>query len=132
MKVFIANFSRANYLWPTCLDQGTIATVDDVDVHHFWEARDRKGYVAYTIAHKKTVRGETPTTPVASRWYGIMDVISETSSDLWIHREKEGLWWTTSTSAPVEIELHQRTGAAGMGEYQLHKSCTPWMNRAKN
>ena len=134
MKVFIANFGRANYLWPTCLERGTIATVDDVDVHPFWEARDREGYVAYSIAHKKTVRGETPTKPVASRWYGLMDVISGTSGDLWIHREKEGLWWTMSSAEPVHIELHAPTDPAGKGpgEYQLHKPCTAWSNRTKN
>lgn len=134
MKVFIANFGRANFLWPTCLGRGTIATVDDGDVHPFWEARDRDGYVAYTVTHKKTVRGETPIKPVASRWYGLMDVISETAGDLWIHREKEGLWWTTSTAAPVQIELHPLTdaGVKRPAEYQLHKPCTAWLNRARS
>ena len=66
MKVFIANFGQQNYLWPACLERSTVATINKVQVHPFWEARDRKGYVAYALANMKTARGETPTPSVAS------------------------------------------------------------------
>src|SRR5438309_2340820 len=105
MKVFIANFGQGNALWPECLASRTIATVENEQVHHFWVAGDRDGYIEFTLANLKTVRGETPTRPVASRWYGLIDVISQTSGDIWIHREKEELWWTISRPDQVQTDL---------------------------
>ena len=130
MKAFIANFGQHNYLWPTCRSRATVATMDDADVHPFWVARDRLGYVDYSIGHKKTVRGETPTRPVASRWYGLMDVISETSGDIWIHREKEQLWWTTSTNAEALVEERPAFDPSRSSTvFEIHKPCEPWSDR---
>jgi hypothetical protein len=33
MQVYIANFGRANFLWPECQDTGTIAVLDDEETH---------------------------------------------------------------------------------------------------
>lgn len=131
MKVFIANFGQQNYLWPKCLARATVATMDDLDVHPFWLARDRQGYIEYSIAHKKTVRGEFPTRPVASRWFGLADVIGSTADDIWIHREKEQLWWTTSKPGELIIEEHPSFDPARHGPtvFELHKPAEPWTDR---
>lgn len=133
MKVFIANFGQSNYLWPDCLARGTVATFDSEQIHKFWLAGDRKGYIEYALANMKTVRGETPTRPVASRWYGLMDVISDTSGDLWIHREKEQLWWTVSRDLPVESERKAASGRERNGDvvFELHKPSDPWSDRSR-
>ena len=131
MRVFIANFGEQNYLWPECRRRNTVATFDDADVHRFWEARDRAGYIEYSIAHKTTVRGAAPTRPVASRWYGLTDTISQTAGDIWIHREKAELWWTTTTDDPVQIDLRPSNNPKrhGPNVYEVHKPCTGWSNR---
>lgn len=131
MKVFIANVGQQNYLWPECLRRSTVATINNMGVHPFWEARDRKGYVSYALSRLKTARGETPTPSVASRWYGLTDEIANTSGDIWIHREKEELWWTTSRADPVEIAVNLSLNAARDGPeiFELHKPCDPWADR---
>ena len=79
MRVFIANFGQSNYLWPECLKRSTVATIDNVGVHPFWESHDRAGFTDYAVAHLKTARMETPTRPVASRWFGLNDAIANTN-----------------------------------------------------
>jgi hypothetical protein len=130
MRVFIANFGRANYLWPECRERKSVAVLDDEDVHPFWLARDRPGYIAYCETHKKTAAGIAPTRPVASRWYNLLDIVSETEDDLWFHREKDELWWTHSTDAAPATELAADPG--GQRVYVVHKQCQPWSDRSKS
>src|SRR5690349_2802989 len=74
-------------------------------VHGFWERSDRAGYIDYCMQHLKAASGISPTRPVASRWFNLMTIISETAGDVWIHREKEQLWWTVSKPDEPEITL---------------------------
>lgn len=131
MKTFIANFGRANYLWPRCKEHATVATLDDEDLHPFWESGDRSGYVAYAIAHKKSAAGLTPTKPVASRWFNLATTISETSNDLWIHREKDELWWTFTKPDPIQttIEPTSEPGRSSARVYIIQKPAHSWSNK---
>ena len=131
MKVYIANFGQGNYLWPACLSENTIATIDNERVHSFWLAGDRAGFIDYAMQNLKTARNEHPTKSVASRWYGINDDVAETAGDLWIHREKNHLWWTISRAGPVEITLRPSAypDRDGPNIYELHKPSHPWSNR---
>lgn len=133
MKTFIANFGRANYLWPNCQERSTVATFEDIDLHPFWESGDRESYIAYAVANKKSAAGITPTKPVASRWFNLSTIITETTGDLWIHREKEELWWAISTKSPVEITLEPSNEKERVGEnvYVIQKPTTPWSNKDK-
>ena len=133
MRVFIANFGQANYLWPECLRRSTIATVDNVGVHRFWENQDRPGFIDYALANMKTAQKETPTRSVASRWFGINDAIANTNGDTWIHREKEQLWWTVSRPEPMLTALMPSINPGRDGDtiYELHKPADPWSNRSK-
>lgn len=133
MKTFIANFGRANYLWPRCKEQATVATFEDEDLRPFWEGADRSGYIAYAIAHKKSAAGITPTRPVASRWFNLATIVSETSNDLWIHREKDELWWTITKPDPVKTTMEpssepERTGSR---VYVIQKPAHSWSNKDK-
>jgi hypothetical protein len=131
MKIFIANFGNENYLWPKCLELGTVATINNEILQPFWERGDRKGFIAHALAHQKTARGEVPTRSVASRWFSLMEAISETSGDLWIHRAKEELWWTTTRDEPVQIELAASFNPSRDGPqiYEFHKSAEAWSDR---
>lgn len=133
MKTFIANFGKANYLWPDCRGKSTVATLEDEDIHPFWESGDREGYIAHAIANKKSAAGLTPTKPVASRWFNLATIISETSGDLWIHREKEELWWTISQAEPVQITLEPTSEKErkGTGVYIIRKPTNQWSNKDK-
>src|SRR5436190_2076553 len=105
MRTFIANFGRENYLWPECLARPSVATLEDEDLRPLWVAGDREGYIAQCIGTKKTAAGITPTRSVASRWFNLAQIVSSTEGDLWIHCEKNQLWWTTSRSGEVQISL---------------------------
>jgi hypothetical protein len=53
----------------------------------------------------------TPTRPVASRWFNLMSTIVESAGDVWIHREKDQLWWTISLrDAPSFEPLKEPVG----------------------
>ena len=82
MSVFIANFGRENYEWPHCLKRGTIATMNDVGVHGFWEQGEREAYIQEQMKGK-TWAGITPPKQVASRWFNLMTIVSQSSGDIW-------------------------------------------------
>jgi hypothetical protein len=134
MKVFIANFGRGNYEWPRCHEGGTVATMNAEAVHRFWLTGDREGYINNCIAHIKTPSGRTPTKPVASRWYNLMTIISETVDDVWIHREKDQLWWTVSKAdAPtITEEIEPNSLQKSPRVCVCHKPCESWSNHNKN
>ena len=128
MKVFIANFGRENYLWPECLHRGTIATMNDEEVHPFWLIGDKEGYINYCMAKLKTARGIAVAKPVASRWYNLLNILMETDGDIWIHRQKETLWWTVSTGqeATSSLEVDHKPLRPNAKVYVYHKPCTGW------
>ncbi|MER8368044.1 hypothetical protein [Mesorhizobium sp. M1378] len=129
MKVFIANFGRENYAWPDCLTRSTIATMNDVAVQGFWEDGDREGYIQNRMRLHKTAAGKTPTRSVASRWFNLMTAIVESEVDIWIHREKDQLWWTTSRSDPATFERFKETVGDRRDVIICHKPCDPWSNK---
>jgi hypothetical protein len=133
MRVFIANFGRGNYDWPVCLARNAVATMDAEAAHSFWVQGDRDGYVNYCIRHFKTAAGITPTRPVASRWFNLMTVVAETSADIWIHREKDELWWALSKSDPPTITLEDDPNplAGAPRVYVCRKPCDPWSNKSE-
>jgi hypothetical protein len=128
-KVFIANFGQENYEWPVCLDSATVATMNEVAAQKFWEAGDREGYILSRLSGK-TAAGLTPTRPVASRWFNLMTIISETAGDIWIHREKNQLWWTTSRPEPAYFV--ERTEPVGQRREVIvcHKPCEQWSDHS--
>lgn len=130
MKVFIANFGRENYAWPNCLARGTIATMNPVNAQPFWEANDREGYIQHRLKGK-TAWGFTPTKPVASRWFNLMSIVSETAGDIWIHREKDRLWWTTSQAGAPSFERLIEPIGDHRDVVICHKSCDPWSNKSR-
>jgi hypothetical protein len=131
LKVFIANFGRENYAWPDCLARSTIATMNDVTVQGFWEADDRESYIQTMIRDHKTAAGTTPTRAVASRWYNLMSTVAQTSGDVWMHREKDVLWWTTSKGNPASFEPLKETVGLIRDVIICHKPCDPWSNKSR-
>jgi hypothetical protein len=131
MKVFIANFGRENSAWPDCLARSTIATMNDVSVQGFWEAGDRESYIQHRMKYSKTAAGIVPTRPVASRWFNLMTTVAETAGDVWIHREKDHLWWTISRQqAPTFHPLKEPVGDR-RDLIICHKPCDPWLNKSR-
>lgn len=132
MKVFIANFGRENYEWPECKRRGSVATMNALDAQKYWEAGDREGYISSRIANDRTAAGLIPTKPVASRWFNLMTIVSETAGDLWIHRAGERLWWTISTAQPPEYIRKTEAIARGREVVVCHKPCQPWSDVTKS
>ncbi|MHA2798769.1 hypothetical protein [Vibrio harveyi] len=126
MAVYVANFGRENYAWDECLRRSTIATMNDLGVHPLWEAGDREGYVDYAFKHFRTSKnGKVPKT-LASRWFNLMTIINESEGDIWIHRDKDDLWWTTSLPEPSTFETIREPIGNNDEVVICHKPCEKW------
>lgn len=131
MKVYIANFGRQNYEWPACRDRGTVATMNSVEAQKFWAANDRESYVAYRMAHDTTAAGKKPTKATASRWFNLMSIVTETAGDVWVHKDGEELWWTTSRSDVPSFETKIEPIERGREVVVCHKPCALWSNQTR-
>ncbi len=131
MKTFIANFGHANYIWPACLERSTVATFEDEDLRPLRLARDREAFIQRCMETRTTARGITPTRPVASRWFNLAGIITATENDLWVHREKNELWWTITRPDPVVVEVQPAFHPDSVVEkiFVLHKPALPWSNK---
>jgi hypothetical protein len=129
MSVFIANFGRENYAWPECLRRSTIATMNEVGAQRFWLNSDREGYIEYRQKHSKTARGEVPIKPVASRWFNLMSIVSQSEGDYWIHRDGDNLWWTKSGYGEPTYEELIEPIEQNRHVVMCHKECEPWSNK---
>ena len=130
-RVFIANFGRENYEWSNCLRRSTVATMNSVETHDLWLAGEREAFIQTSMLVEKTALGLAPTRSVASRWFNLMTIIAETSGDIWIHREKNELWWTESLPDAPTFELSEDpTGNKPKPVYVCHKPCKPWSSKS--
>lgn len=131
MKVYIANFGRQNYEWPICRERGTVATMNAVDAQKYWEANDREGYVSSRMANDTTAAGKKPTKATASRWFNLMTTVAETAGDVWVHKDGDELWWTTSRSEGPSFERKKEPIERGREVVICHKPCETWSNKSK-
>jgi hypothetical protein len=132
-RTFIANFGKENFAWGECLSNSIIAVLDDEGVHHFWQAGDKAGYIAYAQKHFKTASGTKVPRPVASRWYNLNDVLLKTADDLWIHRQRNEVWWTRSSNDAPQTKViddpRPRSGNSTGKVILYFKKCTGWSNK---
>ena len=131
MQVFIANFGRQNYEWSVCKVRGTVATMNAVSVQHLWEVGDRKSYVENRMANDLTAAGNKPTRATASRWFNLMTTVSETVGDIWVHKDGDELWWTTSLPDAPKFETKIEPIDRGREVVICHKKCDPWRNQSR-
>jgi hypothetical protein len=132
-NVYIANFGRANYEWPFCLERNTVATMIHAATKPFYDASDKNAFIDWCVANRKTASGITPTRAVASRWYGAMKTIESTEGDIWIHRQDAKLWWTVSkdTNPTWEEKESQDPAQKGNMTFVCHKPCETWSDKNK-
>jgi hypothetical protein len=121
MAVYIANFGKENYEWQECLRRGTIATMNEVSLFPLWRNGDKEAYIQRVLSE-----GETQNKSTASRWFNLMTIVSQTSSDIWIHSDTKNLWWTTSLSENPSFEPRQETIGARKNVIICHKLCNGW------
>ncbi|MGN8153096.1 hypothetical protein ACTJK5_12570 [Agrobacterium sp. 22094] len=126
-RVFIANFGRGNWAWPSCLERGAVATMMNVEAFEFWKSGNREGFIEHSLKGL-TAAGATPTRSVASRWYNLMSAIAETEGDIWIHREKDQLWWTKSLAEAPIFERQFEPLPDRRDVIVCFKACEPWRN----
>jgi hypothetical protein len=134
MRVYIANFGKENWAWPNCKARQAIAVMDDARVHPFWKSSDREGYIREAQSVLRLASGGPVIKPVASRWYNLNTILMETASDLWIHREKDDLWWSTSLDATPDVELidDPKPHSGTQQIYVYYKPCSGWSNRSES
>lgn len=130
-RVYIANFGEANVLWPTAKANSSVLTIDNVNVHPFWRAGDRQGYIAAAQESNFTARGVRPTKQTAGRWFNLIEELRDTEGDIWISRQGASIWWTVSEPGEMQEELIPSTNPARDGPqvWLLQKPCRPWSDR---
>ena len=131
MRVFVANFGRQNYEWPICRERGTVATMNAVDAQKYWEAGDREAYVSSRMTNDTTAAGKKPTKATASRWFNLMTTVAETEGDVWVHKDGNEIWWTTSRGDVPSYETKREPIERGREVVVCHKPCDPWVNTSK-
>lgn len=131
MKVYIANFGQENYEWPNCLSNSTIVTMNEVGAQKLWEQGKKDEYIASRI-NDRTAAGLIPTKAVASRWYNLMTILSETNGDIWIHRDGERLYWTTSKPDKPFFERKIEPVGRKRDVIVCHKPCEAWSDKTKD
>ncbi len=130
MKVYIANFGKGNYAWKKCKAMPSVASMNIENVQEFWEKGDKQGYINYLLDHAKTALGKPIPKQLASRWFNLMTIVSETNDDIWIHRDHSTLWWAKTTAKPANItKVHLRHPTRMEAVYECHKPCTEWRNK---
>jgi hypothetical protein len=122
---------EANALWPRARANSTILTYDNVNLHPYWQAGDRDGYIAKAVDAATTARGDRPTKQTAGRWYNLIEELRQTDGDLWITRQGPALWWTISQPGELVETLIPSTNPARDGPeiWVLEKPCEPWSDR---
>jgi len=130
-RVYIANFGEGNALWPTALANNTVLTIDNVEVHDLWRARDRDGWIETALQQMTTARGQRPSRQTAGRWYNVLSELVETEGDLWITRQADSVWWTMSQPGEVTETLIPALNPMrdGASIWLMEKPCLPWSNR---
>ncbi len=130
-RVYIANFGEANALWPTAQSNNTVLTIDNVDVHPFWQSGDRNAYIHAAQEATFTARGVRPTKQTAGRWYNLIEELQASEGDIWISRQGAAIWWTVSQPGEMREELIASTNTArdGAQVWLLQKPCLPWTDR---
>ncbi len=129
-RVYIANFGIGNALWSRCHSISRIATYsDDDESWHMWRSADREAYMAAVMGRAQE-RGDPLTKPVASRWFNLLSIVQGSDDDLWIHREKDELWWARSTPAVAEFSLVPAPwpNPNTTSIHLVEKPTTPWSN----
>jgi hypothetical protein len=134
VRVYISNFGRGNWAWPQCLARPALAVMDDARLHTFWKNDDKEGYVREAQKLLRQRNGRAIIKPVASRWFSLNNIFMQTSGDIWIHREKEQLWWSISSKLKPSVEIiddpNPRNDATKI--YVYYKPCSAWSDRDKH
>lgn len=132
MQTFIANFGQGNFLWPQCLAEKTIKILSDESLDPFWVARDLEGWSEYATSKMLTSAGVVVPQGLATRWYNLNAWFHESSGDLWLHRDKDKLWWTLSgtgeASKTIFTEPKPRPGRSARS-YIYSRDCTGWSDK---
>jgi hypothetical protein len=83
------------------------------------------------MARTKTARGATPSKQTAGRWYNLIEELRDTEGDLWITRQGDALWWTTSLSGDLREQIGPSTNPKRDGPevWHIEKPCRPWSDR---
>lgn len=105
-KIYIANFGISNALWSRCLKNSCLETFSHSSALPFIQNDDKDGFIANAMKNEWTARGIRPNKGTASRWYNVSKIFESTSSDIWIHRCDDDIWWTISLPDPYSISIH--------------------------
>lgn len=126
-KIYIANFGISNTLWPRCLKNSYLETFSHSSALPFVQNEDRDGFIANAMANEWTARGIRPNKGTASRWYNVSKIFESTSTDIWIHRCDDDIWWTISLPDPYSISFHPSHAPEALSDDLVFHTSKPAM-----
>ena len=132
MEIYVANLGEQNAHWPVCRSETVLTLETGVRLLDYWKKKDRDGWISWATENERMVNGQIATAAVASRWFNLITIFHDTVDDIWVHRDGEHLFWTTSLPGKiVEVEI---TDSAGRPRpYLLLKRPTQqWANKSRD
>lgn len=132
MDFYIANLGEQNAYWPICRSEGVLTLETSAKLLDYWKSNDRTGWLSWATKNERMVNSQIATPAVASRWFNLVTIFHETIGDIWIHRDGNYLFWTTSIPGQIsEIAIDDPSG--NPRPYLLLKRPTqPWTNKARD
>jgi hypothetical protein len=128
--VFIANFGYNNFNWKNCLVKNAICGMMRFGCHDYFMNDDSDGFVEHCVTSEKTAYGTVPSQATARGWYNRNKELEASSSEYWIHREDDKIWWTITLDKEAFFE--QSTDHLDTPTWIVYKPCLPWSSRNKN
>jgi hypothetical protein len=132
MRAYIANLGKHNVHWPVCKAENVLTLETSQILFDFWTKNDRPGWIDWAAANEKMVNGQPATAPVASRWFNLISIFHDTQDDVWIHREGDHLFWTTSTHGRITQSDYADPKGKSRKFLLLKRPTQPWKNRSRD
>ena len=120
MKIYVANLGFENVYWPVCRSDSVLTLYTSKKLFECWTNGDREGWIEWATHNAKMTNGQLAIKPVASRWFNLLTIFHETLGDIWIHRDRDQLFWTRTVSGPTSVShitdptaVSSKTGPVG-------------------
>jgi hypothetical protein len=97
MEIYVANLGEENAHWPVCRSENVLTLETSARLLDYWKDNDREGWIGWATKNERMVNGQIATAAVASRWFNLITIFHDTLGDIWVHRDGDYLFWTTST-----------------------------------
>lgn len=124
-QVYAIMTGNDNRLWPRCLDEDLVAMGFGTPYFDAWHSNDYGAYLALSRADAKAGVTEAEIKSQATLWFNRATALTQSTGDLWLHRDGADLYWAETVDAPPVFD------AIDNDEIMIAKPTTKWSRRNK-